>query len=292
MNNRTIIYISGEGHSGTTLLDVILGAKKSAFSSGELIFFAQKGIKNREYCACGNPVPSCSIWSNIIREWDKVRTLDLDEYIKLQSRLTSKRYILSSYISLRNPSKKLHCFLEDTNKLFDLIFKITDSKVIIDSSKAPGRLLVLKKLNYKIKVMHLTRRFGDVLNSYKKEVPRNLEEGIEHDIVPLGSSYVFRSWLLKNFLTYVLSIGISYKRIKYENLVSNPVDELSFMIDGDKDFLKKLTARGPFYLKHLVAGNKFRMQDHIYIAEKPMNTSYHRLSGADKAFAKFIDYFY
>jgi len=87
MKKRTIIYISGEGKSGTTLLDVMLGNQKDAFSSGELMFFAQKGIENREYCACGYPVPDCEIWSKVISEWDAKRVLSLERYIQIQNKL-------------------------------------------------------------------------------------------------------------------------------------------------------------------------------------------------------------
>ncbi len=293
MKKNSILYISAEGHSGTTLLDVILGNQQNAFSSGELVFFAQKGIKNKEYCSCGNPVPDCQIWSDIIREWNKKRILDLDEYIQIQSRLTSLKNIFSSYLALKKPSAKLSHFISDTNTLYATIFKITGSTTIIDSSKAPGRLLLLKKLDFDIKAIHLTRRFGDVLNSYKKRASKNLEEGVEHDIVPLSSTYVFPSWLTKNLITYFFSAGLSYKKIKYENLVMNPEKELYELINrNDEKIIDKLKHRGPFSLKHLVAGNKFRMKEHIYIADKPMNTSYNRLKGMDRALAKFVDFFY
>mgnify|MGYP000398042229 CR=1 FL=1 len=291
MKKRTIIYISGEGHSGTTLLDIILGSQKNAFSSGELGFFAQKGIKNNEYCACSNTVPDCEVWSQVIKEWEKVRNLGLDEYIQIQSRLTSKKNVLSSYFSLRNPSSKISYFLEDTNRLYDIIFNVTDSEIIIDSSKAPGRIQILKKLDYEIKVFHLIRRFGDVLNSYKKSSPKDLKKGVEHKIEPLSTMYVLTSWIFKNMLSFLFSNGISYTKVKYEEIVNNPEKELAF-VTSEKEFANLLRERGPFYINHLVAGNKLRMKDHIYIAEKPMNTSYHRLKRRDKVLAKFIDSFY
>lgn len=292
MKKRTIIYISGEGHSGTTLLDAILGAQEHAFSSGELVNFVQKGLKNAEYCACGSPVPECEVWSKVANEWNKKRILSLDEYIQIQKRLTSNKHSLSSYFSLKNATGKVSQFLDDTNILYAAIFKITGSRIIIDSSKAPGRLLILKKLDFDIKVIHLIRRFGDVLNSYKKTIQKNLKKGVEHDTVPLNSAYVFLSWLAKNLFTYLYSTGISYQKIKYENLIKDPLKELTLFTNKNDGFYKKLKQKGPFVLKHLVAGNKIRMKDQIYIAEKPMDTSYHRLNGMDKVLAKFVDLFY
>jgi hypothetical protein len=292
MKKRRIIYISGEGHSGTTLLDIILGSQTDAFSSGELSYFAQKGLINSEYCACGKPVPECEVWSKVSKEWSKKRKLCLDEYIEIQERLTSKKNILSAYFSLKNAKGEVSHFLNDTQTLYDTIFKVTNSQIIIDSSKAPGKLLILKKLDFDIQIVHLVRRFGDVLNSYKKNTSKNLREGIEHDIMPLSTSYVFPSWLAKNLLTYFFSNDLSYKKIKYENLVLNPLKELSSSLNEDYKFTNKLMQRGPFPINHLVAGNQIRMKDYLYIAEKPMNTAYHRLGRVDRILAKVVDFFY
>jgi hypothetical protein len=292
MKKRTIIYISGEGHSGTTLLDVILGSQEQAFSSGELVYFAQKGLINAEYCACGSQVPDCEVWSKVNEEWKRKRKLSLDEYVEIQRKLTSKKNIFSSYFLLQNATGKFLHYLNDTQALYDSIFEVTNSQIIIDSSKAPGRILTLKKLDFDIQVVHLIRRFGDVLNSYKKSVSKNLEEGVEHEIGPLDSSYVLYSWLAKNLFTYLFSTGISYQKIKYENLVMDPAKELGLFLNGNGGLSIKLKQRGPFYMKHLVAGNQSRMNDYIYIAERPMNTSYHRLGWSDRILAKVMDFFY
>jgi len=292
VRKRTIIYISGEGHSGTTMLDAVLGNHKNTFSSGELTNFVKKGIINREYCACGRPVPECKVWSEIIKEWDKKRVLSLEKYIQIQNKLTSKKNIVSSLVALKKGSGEISEFLRDTNKLYNVIFKITGSQIIVDSSKTPGRILILKQLDFDVQVLHLVRRFGDVLNSYKKHTPKNLKEGVEYEIRPLNSIYVLSSWLVKNLLTYFFSKDLSYKKIKYENLVINPLKELSFFVEDSEQFINKLTDRGPFELKHLVAGNKIRMKENLYIAEKPMGTSLHRLNRADRVMAKFVDFFY
>ncbi|WP_138429460.1 hypothetical protein [Fodinibius saliphilus] len=292
MGKKTIIYISGQGFIGSTLLDILLGAKKDAFSAGELIFFPQKGIKNQEYCSCGKKVPECEVWSNIYKEWEKKRNLKLDEYIEIQRYLTSLKKIISSIVKLVIPRKKINYFIDDTYELYNAIFSVTNSNIIIDSSKSPLNILILKKNNFDLHVVHLVRRFGDILNSNKKRAEKNLKKGIEHEIVPNSTSYVFLNWVIKNLITIGFSRGVRYKRIKYEDIVATPEEQISYILNNKFDYKKILNRRGPFYPKHLVAGNKIRMEDEIFISEKPMHTEYHRLNGKEKLFARLIDQFY
>lgn len=294
MSKKTISYISGEGLSGSTLLDIVLGSRKNSFSAGELIFLPLKGIKNAEYCACGNPASECSLWSGIIQEWNNKRVLNLDEYIQLQKQLTSKKNIFSSYKMLKYPSGKIELFLNDTRMLYNIIFEHTNSNNIIDSSKSPGNILILKHLGFDLTIIHLTRRFGDVLNSYKTQAKKDLKIGREADVVPRKTSKVIIGYILKNILVFIFSKinNLEYKIIKYEDYVLNPILHLTKLVNYDDESKQILEQRGPFYPEHLVAGNKIRMNDQLYISEKPMNTSYHRLNRVDKLLARCVDFFY
>jgi hypothetical protein len=292
MDNKTIIYISGEGRSGSTLLDILLGSQGKSFSAGELINLPQKGIVNKEFCSCGKPVPECEIWSNIIKDWEEKRILNLKRYIQLQKKLTSNRNIYSSYKLLKKPSGEISSFINDTQLLYDIIFKHTKSNIIVDSSKAPGNILILKNMSRDVTIVHLTRRFGDVLNSYKKRLKQDLKAGIEHDIMPKKTWYIITSWMLKNFLTFLFSRGMNYRKIKYEQIVSDPSKYFNRLVNYDPEYDSTLNQRGPFFPRHLVAGNKIRMKKHINIAEQPMDTSYHRLGKAAKLLARSVDFFY
>jgi len=292
MEKKTILYIAGDGHSGTTLLDILLGAHNKAFSVGELNFLPEKGIKNKEFCSCGKPVINCDIWSKIISSWEEKRILKLDEYIFIQKKLSSKKNIISSYQLLKKPTGKILDYINDTHSLYEIIFKSTNSDYIIDSSKNPIKILILKHISFDFKVIHLVRRFGDVLNSNKKVAKKDLKAGIEHNIIPKKTMYVLFNWLFKNLSTIIFSKGVSYNKIHYEEIVRDPVKHITNLIDFDTDFTKKLNNRGPFVPRHLVAGNKIRMQNELFISDKPMNTAYSRLNIADKLLARSIDYFY
>ena len=42
--NITVTYIVGDGHSGSTLLDIIIGSSPNIFSAGELTFITRDSI--------------------------------------------------------------------------------------------------------------------------------------------------------------------------------------------------------------------------------------------------------
>lgn len=292
MSKNSIIYIAGEGHSGTTLLDIILGSRKGTYSTGELIFLQTKGIENHEYCACSAIVPECTVWSQVISNWDKSRRLTLDQYIDIRKELVSKKNILTAKKLLRNPTDRIKDFLKDTESLYTVIFDTTESNCIVDSSKAPGMIPILKELSFDVTVVHITRRFGDVLNSYKIHLEKDLKKGIEHEIKPRKTSYVLKSWLSKNILTAFYSRGMQYKKIYYEDLIEDLDGEISKIMDSSDEYFDLLQNRGPLYPKHLVAGSTIRMKEEIYVSKKPMDTSYHRLTKNDIILAQCIDTFY
>jgi hypothetical protein len=290
---KTIFYIAGEGHSGSTLLDIILGAQKKAFSTGELTFLPQKGIINNEYCSCRKRIHKCIIWQKVIQEWNTIRKLSLECYIKTQSKLSSNKKLIQTLFLLRKPTKDIKTFIEDTTSLYEIIFTTTNSDMIIDSSKNPNRILILKHLGFKVVVIHLTRQFGGVLNSYKKRMAKNLKAGIEADIIPKKTSYVLSGWILKNFLAQQFGKTMNYHKIRYEDLINDPEQIISKLASNwPNENANILKTRGPFNPKHLVAGNRLRMKDQIYIAEKPFDASYTQLSRTDKLLSLSIDYFY
>ncbi|WP_146198481.1 hypothetical protein [Rhodohalobacter mucosus] len=253
---------------------------------------AEKGIINGEYCACGTVVPDCPVWSEIIEEWNETRILDLDSYSRIQKKLLSKKKLFQANKILKKQPEEIKNFLRDTENLYDTIFKVTNSDCIIDSSKGPAMIPVLRKLGYNVKVIHLTRRFGDVLNSYKVHLKKDPEKGVEHEIKPLNTFYVLFSWFSKNLLTRFYSRGLEYRRLRYEDYISDLKGSIQEIINVDAAVIEKLKNRGPFHPGHMVAGSRIRMKKEITVARKPVDTSYKRLNSFDRLLARSIDAFY
>ena len=59
--NIKVLYIAGNGHSGSTLLDIVIGSNPSIFSAGELGFITRPSIWE-EFCSCGTKISECTLW--------------------------------------------------------------------------------------------------------------------------------------------------------------------------------------------------------------------------------------
>ena len=59
------VYICSAGHSGSTLLDLLLGTHTKVASLGE-ISHLPKNISLNTICTCGEPVQSCQLWKEVL----------------------------------------------------------------------------------------------------------------------------------------------------------------------------------------------------------------------------------
>ena len=63
------LYVMGRGHSGSTILDILVGGSASVESLGELT----SGLKHYEtggHCACGALVRECPFWDEVRRRFE------------------------------------------------------------------------------------------------------------------------------------------------------------------------------------------------------------------------------
>ena len=93
--NKSVCFIGGAGHSGSTLLGMSLGSHPDVFYAGEArksIFFGneKKPLRKRMCKICG---PTCEVWTKLDRQEDE----DLYEAL---SRRTAKPIVIDSTKSL------------------------------------------------------------------------------------------------------------------------------------------------------------------------------------------------
>jgi hypothetical protein len=182
-----IIYILGGGHSGSTLLDLILGSTEQSFSVGELMYVDfYKGYKNVKsfrlvrgrLCTCGEHFDECAFWSNV--KFD-----DTDNVAKHET-LTESLRILFNIMNPFEHWMKAKFRLSPNREVYGKILaKAREFKpqvrYIVDSSKDPRRLYEL--LNdpdigpEKLAVIHLIRDGRGYIYSYQK--PQRLKGGRE-----------------------------------------------------------------------------------------------------------------
>lgn len=176
--------------------------------------------------------------------------------------------------------------------LYNILFEKSGKRFLVDSSKSPQYILVLNKLPFEVKILHLTRRFSGVLNSGKKEIKKNSRDGVEKDLKPCRFNYILITWILDNFFSFVYSTGQSYKRVKYENLISNPLEVLNSIHKLNYKERKLFTNKRPLKAHHLVAGNKMRMGNEISIGRDSGFEWENNVTTFQRLFSKVLDLFY
>ncbi len=241
------IYICAAGHSGSTLLDLVLGSHSRVESLGEISHLS-KNISLNTKCSCGQDVLSCNFWSNIIDRLEQLleKKIRQDPYslhlgypnpaivkdrIHSSFRYKMKREILLglSYLKLRYnigiPSillKPVTTAIQNNILLYNSVLDLTQKEIIVDSSKdyLKGCRIYLSHPKH-TKIILLSRDGRGVLYSNLK---RKFDR--KKSIVRWRNYY---SRCLGLIHKYVPDQDVIY--VKYENFVKNPADEIALICE-------------------------------------------------------------
>src|SRR4051812_18716629 len=132
-----VLYIGGEGRSGSTVLAAMLGCDPDYFPVGEIRGVWQ-AIDTNELCGCGQAFRDCPFWSAVGRHafgsWDD---LDLPRLLELDKRFVRHRAILRLLIpSLRRRNEtELREYTRVLETIYQAVGKISGCRVIVDSTK-------------------------------------------------------------------------------------------------------------------------------------------------------------
>jgi hypothetical protein len=157
----TYVYVCAAGHSGSTLLDLVLGSHSQAASLGELIQLP-KNIALNTQCTCGEPVRTCKTWSAVIHRLSRKLGVDLLEHpyalqmgYGLASSVVDHEHQTRAYLlrrkliigllhaelrygrSLNGPSGRLMAqAVDNTVSVYDAVGDISGVEAVVDSSKS------------------------------------------------------------------------------------------------------------------------------------------------------------
>jgi hypothetical protein len=265
-----IYYIAGYSRSGSTLLDILIGSANETFSCGEICFLPENGIRDNEFCSCGKLVNDCIFWKQVIHRWNKVRTFSNEEYINIYKKYFRNKRLFLFLWRIYFPNVELIAFFEDTKRLYKIIWQENHNKIIVDSSKSPYVLLMLKKIGFNVTTIHIVRNLRGVLFSTSKFLESNPSDGVEKDIVPRSKANVILTWVLTNSLIFLFAKGTNLLKISYDKLLSDPFTTLKAFSHLTFSDPQLFHFKGPFFPGHLVAGGRVRMKKEIFIEENLM----------------------
>lgn len=253
-----VLYIAGYGHSGSTILNILLGQHEKVLGAGELFRLASAWQHN-EYCSCGKPLPQCQLWRAIVDRWSTLaRTDPIRDYpacqVACETRLPLAKHERSAYAHL-------------TRSLFAAAREVSGKSLIVDASKLPQRARALMRVDgLEVRLVHLVRDARGVAWSLRHRLPKNLAAGLQSE--KRGKSVVRTAllWAESNLGAEraVRQLGPARaSRITYEDFVTDPTAALAVMGEMcgiDFSALSAGLARGdPLSTNHVMAGNRLRM---------------------------------
>ncbi|MFL6178791.1 MAG: glycosyltransferase [Actinomycetes bacterium] len=265
-NDVRVVFIGGQGRSGSTLIDRALGELPGVVSVGETVHLWDRGLRDNELCGCGQPFRSCAFWSQVgevaFGGWDR---LDADTAVDLRFSVDRNRYLpmlMRPRLSSRY-ERRHQAYLDRLGRLYQAIAEVSGASIIIDSSKHASYALLLSRMpSVDLRLLHVVRDSRAVAHAWTKTVARPEAGGIPMPVYGPAKAAVL--WDVQNAVIEQLGHHRPYLRVRYEDFVRAPKDALLdaarlsgiddvgavlSMLDGDTLTL------GP---SHTVAGNPMR----------------------------------
>lgn len=254
------VYIICSGHSGSTLLDLMLSNAANVFSMGEILRLEQ-AINDGTLCSCRAPVAKCRVWEPIIEPFSS-QNINVFAY-GADANLTKAKSLQKD-------------FLEIYPSFARQVLEATGTDAICDSSKQLDRLKLLSEMReLELFVLYIQRHPGGVARSQMQKGRPFFEQVLV--------------WIKRNFEIshFLKTASVPFKQLQYEALVTHPDNtmktifrflEISFDPALTTDFHK---------LRHLIEGNRIRM-NHQQLRVQPPSLWQNGLNGFQRLFANSV----
>ena len=285
------IYVMGRGHSGSTILDILMGGGAAAESVGELCILGARGLpgspsevvddpgkKAAAVCSCGAPIAACPFWT-AVRERFAASGLEWQPSVRALFDHANVRNFWGTLVASRDPAKAPRRLAELARIVPALEAAITGAAGkphLFNSNKEPTRALFLLKYHPGARVIHLVRDPRGIVQSHYWRIRgahgfrflrRHYEVG--RWAAPFVLLLAAGSWVVGN-LCAELAVRAAPERVlrlRYEDLRDDPAGAIraigaAFGLPVD-DVLGRLERGEPFPVGHNVGGNHIRREREV-----------------------------
>lgn len=260
-----MLYIGGATRSGSTLTEMILGNLPGFFSVGEVKYFWEHYQYGDIQCGCGAILSECVFWSQVITKLQE-KDVDFARMAYLANKLDRTRnlpWLSHSFTFDRN--RDLQEFVTGLGLLYSVIDGLLPDKVVIDSSKMPSHIYMIRRLpDIDLRLLHLVRDGRAVAYSWNKRQKRELKI-VDREVHMQKRSLIraLSAWSMENFYIARLKRQVPYYTLmKYEDFTQAPVNVLDRAVQelGFQGIDTNFLANGELELtpNHSVNGNPIR----------------------------------
>lgn len=255
-----ILYIMGPGRSGTTILEILLANNPGMAGVGELKHIFRDGFLRDVRCACGKPGRQCDLWSRVLSEtaWDREDCIRIGEVVKALESHARFPLVLAGVAN----RKSVMLYERATHRLFTTLGEVTQSRVIVDSSKYAGRALLLARMfPGRVKVLCITRGAAGLITSFGK---KNDVEQYQKGMFAVAFYYLYVLLCMRAVRTRLRDGCLA---IRYEDMQQDPQAVLRTIEAWSGYSLANSRARlasgDSLDVGHIVTGNRLRRKGRV-----------------------------
>lgn len=263
-----LVYILSNGRSGSTILDMLLGAHPAVWTMGEVQLMPLDAAHNIQPCGCGRSVATCSFWSLFASKVQNSESKFPVEYFRLPNRAGKvlRGNLLQDLWRSRISRRWLSAVAEYGSENYKLISLVKqkaaerrsgDIRWLIDASKDAYRLFWLAESRlFDIRVIHLVKDsrafvYSMVCKNEAASWSRILRYSARWCVENLIAARVCNNGFPSNHV----------KLVRYENLAENPKETMSEIfqwldLDDAGDFMSGFRENE----NHGISGNASRLE--------------------------------
>jgi hypothetical protein len=257
-----LAYVVGSGRSGSTILDMMLGAHSAAASLGQVDQLSM-WVAGGDVCTCGAALDQCELWGTVL---DGNGATSPPPSLNLDGQRRKTAAIVRQLIA-RPRSDRSDRDAAQTWEMLDRIAEHAGADVVVDSSKTLLRLLRLASVEARadrVHVIHLVRDVRGFTASRSTPTAAPAASGAVGRTRVQSPWRAVLDWVVQNVLTYVAGVTRlrgRYDVVRYEDLVREPEAVLTAVcgrvgLEFEPSMLPPL-GRGA---AHLIGGNSSRLR--------------------------------
>jgi len=261
-----VLYITGWGRSGTTILDNVLGQIAGFCSIGELRYLWDHGLIENSRCGCGARIDACPFWNAVLDTAFGGRThIDARAMTQLRDMVRTRDVpLMFTSWGERVLRKRLGNYPNMLAHVYNAIQTVFNCQVIVDSSKFPSHGYVLRMIpNIDVYVVHVVRDPRGVAYSWRKKKADKGQDAFMAQHSPLKSSLFWNTWNITGEALW-RSTPQRYLRLHYEEFVQQPrqsVERILSLLGEARDTLPFVDDHTvTLGSNHTVWGNPSRFQ--------------------------------
>ncbi len=261
-----VLFVGAMGRSGSTVLELMLGAFDGFTGVGELRYVWQMGLLENRLCECGQPFRLCPFWQRVGEEAFDGWNVDFHRVLTVKNRLERHRALPALWRRVGGTKPELLWYADILTRLYNGIQAVTGASVIVDSSKIPPYLFMLRRVSgVDLRLLHLVRDPRGVVYSWKKRVPRPDVPDGETYMPTFSTSKSVGLWIDYNLMYHLAGLsGTPRMFLRYEDFIAAPRESMTRVLEfvGAEVSEQKLHALGqprvPVRGSHAIGGNPVR----------------------------------